>query len=91
MAPTISVVIAAGAGGEFLFRCLNSLREQAAAQGAEVIVADRCGGETAARLAGDYPCATVVASDPGPGHFNRRPATRRNLRESGGNAAACLC
>src|SRR5262249_53256619 len=63
--PTVSVVIASGAGGEFLFRCLDSLREQAAAQGAEVIVADRCGDPTRARLARDYPFVTVVAADGG--------------------------
>lgn len=39
----VSVVIASGAGGEFLHRCLASLKEQAAAQGAEVIVVDRVG------------------------------------------------
>jgi len=39
----VSVVIASGAGGAFLHRCLASLREQAASQGAEVIVVDRVG------------------------------------------------
>lgn len=39
----VSVVIASGAGGEFLHRCLASLKEQAASQGAEVIVVDRVG------------------------------------------------
>jgi hypothetical protein len=61
--PTVSVVIASGAGGEFLFRCLDSLREQAAACGAEVIVADRCGGETRSRLAREYPFVTLVPAD----------------------------
>jgi hypothetical protein len=37
----VSVVIASGAGGEFLSRCLASLEEQAAAEDAEVIVVDR--------------------------------------------------
>ena len=41
----VSVVIASGAGGEFLHRCLASLKEQAAAQGAEVIVVDRVGAK----------------------------------------------
>jgi hypothetical protein len=63
--PSVSVVIASGAGGEFLFRCLDSLRDQAAAQGAEVIVADRCGGETRARLARNYPFVTLVPADLG--------------------------
>ncbi|MBI3950388.1 MAG: glycosyltransferase [Acidobacteria bacterium] len=58
--PTISVVIASGAGGEFLFRCLDSLREQAIEQAAEVIVVDRCGGDTLVRLDREYPFVTVV-------------------------------
>jgi glycosyltransferase involved in cell wall biosynthesis len=64
-APTLSVVIASGAGGEFLFRCLDSLREQATAAGAEVIVVDRCGAETRERLARDCPFVTVVPADLG--------------------------
>lgn len=39
----VSVVIASGAGGAFLHRCLGSLKEQVAARGAEVIVVDRVG------------------------------------------------
>jgi glycosyltransferase involved in cell wall biosynthesis len=58
--PTVSVVIASGAGGEFLPRCLDSLRVQADEQGAEVLVVDRCGGETAARVVRDYPFVTLV-------------------------------
>ena len=41
--PTVSIVIASGAGSDFLFHCLDSLRDQAAAERAEVIVVDRCG------------------------------------------------
>ncbi len=52
--PAVSIVIASGAGGEFLFRCLDSRREQAAAHDAEVIVVDRCGRDTAARIERDY-------------------------------------
>lgn len=63
--PTVSVVIASGAGGEFLFRCLDSLREQAAAESAEIIVADRCGGLTRQRLQRQYSFATVVAPPAG--------------------------
>jgi hypothetical protein len=61
--PTVSVVIASGAGGEFLFRCLDSLCAQAAVQAAQVIVVDRCGGATRARLARDYPDVTLVPAD----------------------------
>jgi glycosyltransferase involved in cell wall biosynthesis len=62
--PTISVVIASGAGGDFLPRCLESLREQAEAEGAEVIVVDRCGEETVARIIQDYPFIKAVRTDP---------------------------
>ena len=59
-APSLSIVIASGAGGEFLFRLLDALAPQAQAEGAEVIVADRVGGATAARLARDYAFASVI-------------------------------
>ena len=62
-APKISVVIASGAGGDFLFRCLDSLREQVTTESAEVIVADRCGGETLARLENEYPFVIIVRTD----------------------------
>ena len=61
----ISVVIASGAGGDFLFRCLDSLRDQAAARNAEIIVVDRCGTEVTARLGRDYPFATLIEADLG--------------------------
>jgi hypothetical protein len=60
--PALSVVIASGAGGEFLFRCLASLREQAARDRAEVIVVDRVGGATAERLAREHPWVRVLAA-----------------------------
>lgn len=60
---TVSVVIASGAGGDFLFRCLDSLRENVAKKGIEVIVADRCGGQTLARLEREYPFVTIVRAD----------------------------
>ena len=62
-AKTISVVIASGAGGNFLFHCLDSLREQAGAESADVIVVDRCGGEILARLEREYSYATIVRAD----------------------------
>jgi glycosyltransferase involved in cell wall biosynthesis len=58
--PALSVVIASGAGGEFLFRCLASLAEQAARERAEVIVVDRVGGATAARVAREHPAVVLV-------------------------------
>jgi glycosyltransferase involved in cell wall biosynthesis len=62
--PTISVVVASAAGGEFLFRCLDSLREQTLAEKADVIVVDRCGGNTATRIAKEYPFVTLIVTDP---------------------------
>jgi glycosyltransferase involved in cell wall biosynthesis len=60
---SVSVVVASGASGDFLPRCLASLQEQAAAQSAEVIVVDRCGGATRARIAREFPFVTVVGAD----------------------------
>jgi glycosyltransferase involved in cell wall biosynthesis len=66
--PSLSIVIASGAGGDFLPRCLESLRDQVAAEGAEVIVVDRCGEQTRARIERDYPFVTLVpaAGEPRP-------------------------
>jgi len=86
MATMVSVVIASGAGGEFLFRCLASLREQAA--GAEVIVVDRCGEETRTRLAREAPFARVIAA---PGHRPSVPELRlQGVREAAGEIVAVL-
>jgi len=65
--PTVSVVIASGAGGEFLARCLDSLRAQTASC-EEVLVVDRCGGVTADRVREEYPFATLIEApgDPRP-------------------------
>jgi glycosyltransferase involved in cell wall biosynthesis len=60
--PKISVVVASGAGGGFLFRCLASLREQALRTRAEIIVVDRTGEATRQRVAGEFPRVRVVAA-----------------------------
>lgn len=62
--PTVSVVIASGAGGDFLFRCLDSLKDQALAGQIEIIVVDRCGGQTIERLRKEYPTVVLVAAPP---------------------------
>lgn len=59
----VSVVVASGAGGEFLPRCLASLRDQIDPAHSEVLVVDRCGGETAARIRRDYPFVTLIEPD----------------------------
>ncbi len=59
----LSVLIASGSGGEFLFRCLDSLRKQAASEDTEVIVVDRCGGETVTRIERYYPFVTLLRTD----------------------------
>jgi Glycosyl transferase family 2 len=56
----LSVVIASAAGGDFLFRCLDSLRDQAARAGAAIIVVDRVGGAHRARLAQAYPGVDII-------------------------------
>ena len=56
----ISVIIASGAGGDFLFRCLESLKKQISDQDAEVIVVDRCGKQTVARIEKEHPFVKVI-------------------------------
>jgi glycosyltransferase involved in cell wall biosynthesis len=79
--PTVSVVIASGAGGEFLPRCLESLRQQAAEQNAEILVVDRCGGEVRARLQSEFDFIQVLEADPA-----ERPSVPQ-LRKMGALAA----
>jgi hypothetical protein len=78
---TISIVIASGAGGPFLFRCLASVRAQAASRGAEIIVVDRTGEETRRRIAEECPEARVIAAPATP-----RP-TVPQMRRIGAEAA----
>lgn len=59
---SVSVVVASGAGGEFLFRCLASLAPGAKAAGAELIVVDRLGDATRARIAAEFPTVQVIAA-----------------------------
>ncbi len=70
--PAVSVVIASGAGGDFLFRLLDALRDQVHHEGSEVIVADRVGGDTATRLRDEFPWVTIVPVPPLPG--GRKPS-----------------
>jgi len=58
----LSVVVASGAGGEFLFRCLASLRAQVTEAGGEILVVDRTGEATRRRLARECPDARVIAA-----------------------------
>ena len=58
--PTISVIVASGAGGDFLIRCLESLEDQAQDLGAEVIVVDRCGPDRRTEVTERYPSFLVV-------------------------------
>lgn len=60
---SLSVVVASGAGGEFLFRCLSSLLPQATRAGAAVIVVDRMGEATQARVKREYPTVQVIGLD----------------------------
>src|SRR5688572_2285461 len=84
----VSVVVASGAGGEFLFRCLASLREQAERAGAEVIVVDRMGEPTRARIAREMPRAIVVAPD---GQRATIPELRRlGVERASGDVVAVL-
>ena len=48
-------MVASAAGGEFLFRCLRSLRQQTGAESAEILVVDRVGGTHAERVCTEFP------------------------------------
>ena len=58
--PSVSVVVASAAGGEFLPRCLDSLKEPATRLGAEVLVVDRLGNEVEERLQRDYDWVRLI-------------------------------
>ena len=58
--PKISVIVASAAGGDFLFRCLDSLVDQAKEQGSEVVVVDRYGPDRCAEVAERYPSVILV-------------------------------
>jgi hypothetical protein len=60
--PRTTVVIASGAGGEFLFRCLESLRDQVARRGADIVVVDRVGDATRQRIAREHPAVQIIAA-----------------------------
>ncbi len=82
--PSVSVVVASGAGGEFLFRCLDALRPQVDAEGAELIVPDRVGGATAERLRRDYPGLQVVPVRNHPEELHGRLRREGRFRASRG-------
>ena len=75
----VSIVIASGTGGDFLFRCLDSLRPQLkgdeADEAVEVIVVDRVGEELRGRIAREHPYVQVLA--PELGHRPSIPELRR--------------
>lgn len=79
--PRVSVVVASGAGGDFLFRCLASLKDQVARAEGECIVVDRMGEGTRQRLAREYPFARVIAAP------TDHRATIPELRRIGAQAA----
>lgn len=60
--PKVSVVVASGAGGKFLFRCLASLSRQIERAGAELIVVDRMGDATRARIVREFQGARLIAA-----------------------------
>jgi hypothetical protein len=60
--PSASVVIASGAGGDFLFRCLASIREQVTSGDGEILVVDRQGEATRRRITREFPEVLVIAA-----------------------------
>jgi glycosyltransferase involved in cell wall biosynthesis len=79
--PKVSVVIASGAGGKFLFRCLAALQPQLDRHDSQVVVVDRTGDATRRRIAREYARALVIAAPAEP-----RP-TVPHMRRMGVEAA----
>src|ERR1043165_664762 len=87
--PSVSVVVASGAGGEFLFRCLASLREQVQRLGAEIVVVDRVGEATRQRITREFAGVRVIAAPAD--HRATVPEMRRiGLENAHGAIAAVL-
>jgi hypothetical protein len=88
----VSVVIASGAGGEFLFRCLGSLRAEATASGAETIVVDRIGGETAERVLREHPWVRLLPAESpeSPGRASVPELRRRGALAATGEVVAVI-
>jgi len=78
---SVSVVVASGAGGDFLPRCLASLRDQVDPMHTEVLVVDRCGGETAVRIRRRHPFVSLIEP-----HLDHRPSVPE-LRAIGAECA----
>ena len=81
MARRISIVIASGAGGPFLFRTLEALMDQAREHDAQVIVIDRCGPERRHKIASEFPDIELLAPE-----LDHRPSVPE-LRAIGFDAA----
>jgi hypothetical protein len=86
---TISIVIASAAGGAFLFRCLESLRLQAAASDVETIVIDRIGEGRCREIEARFPFARAlhVSGQPTPSVPRLRAL---GVREARGSIVAIL-
>lgn len=86
---SISILIASGAGGDFLPRCLDSLRAQVANGSAEVIVVDRCGEDVVEGIEKNYPFATVIRANLG--HRPSVPEMRMiGVRQAKGDIVAVI-
>jgi glycosyltransferase involved in cell wall biosynthesis len=85
--PKISVVVASKVGAPFIDQCLDSIRAEAHALGAEVIVVAAGPDSYAARLAADFPWARII---PAP-DIRKVPALRRRgVEEATGEYVAIV-
>jgi glycosyltransferase involved in cell wall biosynthesis len=86
---SISIVIASAAGGDFLFRCLESLYRQIEGPEVEAIVVDRCGEERCLEIAQRFPSVRTLhdAGEPAPSVPQLRA---RGVGETRGDIVAIL-
>jgi glycosyltransferase involved in cell wall biosynthesis len=85
--PKISVIIASKVGAPFIDQCLDSIRAEAQALAAEVIVVAAGAPDYAARLGRDFPWARIVHAP----DIRKVPALRRRgLEQSSGDHIAVI-
>lgn len=86
----LSIVIASAAGGGFLARCLDSLRDQVDPKHVEVIVVDRCGGEVPNRIESKFPFVRLIQAESKEQRLSVPELRAQGVRIARGNIIAVI-